>query len=134
MMLAEKVVEASSLQKEGAFAFGLVIGWYVYYINRYRKEVKIEDLTTVIGAVGGGAVLALFPAKSDLFACYGTGLATGFFLYFFILLAFALVSPNFGIDFFLDGRRKLPDGTTGWPPDSVVQRAMAGDAGLPPGA
>ena len=28
----------------GALAFGVVIGWYVYYVNRYRKgDVQIES-------------------------------------------------------------------------------------------
>jgi hypothetical protein len=48
--------------------------------------VQIGDITTVIGAVGGGAVLALFSKESDLFGAYGVGLAVGFFGYFVSLI------------------------------------------------
>jgi hypothetical protein len=100
---------ASTLQLWGAGAFGVLIGWLVYYINRYRKaDVQLSDLVTLIGIIGGGAVLALFPAKTDLFGAYGIGLAVGFFLYFFVLIFLVGVSKNFTADFFLDGRRKKP--------------------------
>src|SRR4051794_37084754 len=93
----------------GAFAFGLVIGWYVYYVNRYRKgDVQIGDITTIIGAIGGGAVLALFEPRSELFGAYALGLAVGFFLYFLVLIILVGVSENFDSDWFLDGRRKDP--------------------------
>jgi len=100
---------ASGFQQVGAFAFGAVVGWYLYFINRHRKEeVKLADVVTVIGAVGGAAVLALFPAGTDLFAAYGIGLASGFFLYFLVLCVLVSRSDNFDVDWFLDGRRKLP--------------------------
>lgn len=123
---------ASDLQQWGAFAFGLVLGWFLYFLNRYRKEVSLADLTTVIGAVGGGAILALFPAKTDLFGAYGIGLAVGFFGYFLVLMALVAKSPNFGVDYLIDGRRTLPDGRSGYSPDP--DRPMgAGGGGLPPG-
>ena len=35
---------ATPLQLWGAGLFGLLIGWYVYYINRYRKgDVQLND-------------------------------------------------------------------------------------------
>lgn len=70
----------------GAFAFGLVIGWITYRTLR-RKEGSsaLSDIATVIGAVGGAAVLALFKTEA-LFAAYSIGLAVGFFLYFIISL------------------------------------------------
>ena len=77
--------DLATLQVWGAGGFGAVIGWYLYFINRYRKgDVQIGDITTVIGAIGGGAVTALFdPHKTgDLFSAYGLGLAIGFFTYF----------------------------------------------------
>jgi hypothetical protein len=101
---------ASTLQVAGALTFGIVIGWYVYYINRYRKaDIQLSDLVTLIGAVGGGAILALFPAKSQLFGAYGLGLGIGFFAYFFFLCAFVAITKKFGVEFFLDGRRKKLD-------------------------
>lgn len=56
----------SPIQLYGAAGFGTVIGWYIYYINRHRREdVTATDLVTLIGIIGGTAVLALFPAQSD---------------------------------------------------------------------
>jgi len=116
----------STIQLIGAGCFGAIIGWYVYYINRYRKsDVQLSDLVTVIGAIGGGAVLALFPAGTDMFGTYGIGLAIGFFGYFLVLIILVNVSPNFDADWFLDGRRKLPDGTIIVPPiDQPGQKPM----------
>jgi hypothetical protein len=102
---------ATALQLWGAFSFGAVLGWYLYFVNRYRKDaVALTDLATLLGAVGGGAVLALFPAGTDLFGAYGVGLAAGFFLYFIALCVMVWASPNFDRDWFLDGRRKSPAG------------------------
>lgn len=102
----------STIQLLGAGCFGALIGWYVYYINRYRKgDIQLSDLVTVIGTIGGGAVLALFPAKTDLFGAYGIGLAIGFFGYFLVLIFMVGISKNFYIDWFLDGRRRMPDGS-----------------------
>jgi hypothetical protein len=99
------------IQLWGAGAFGTVIGWYIYYINRHRREdVTATDLVTLIGIIGGTAVLALFPAQSDLFGAYGLGLAIGFFSYFLVMVLLVMISQNFGADYFLDGRRKQPAG------------------------
>lgn len=100
---------ASTIQLIGAGAFGTLIGWYVYYINRYRKaDVQLNDLVTLIGVLGGGAILALFPAGTDLFGAYGIGLFVGFFGYFIALIILVRISSNFDADWFLDGRRKRP--------------------------
>ena len=100
------------IQLLGAGGFGMLIGWYIYMINRYRKtDVQLSDLVTLIGVIGGGAILGIFKAGSDLFGAYGIGLATGFFLYFIVLIILVAISPNFDVDWFLDGRRMLPDGT-----------------------
>lgn len=99
------------IQLYGAGAFGAVIGWYIYYINRHRRDdVTATDLVTLIGIIGGTAVLALFPAHSDLFGAYGVGLAIGFFGYFVIMMILVVISRNFDVDYFLDGRRKKPTG------------------------
>jgi hypothetical protein len=88
----------------GAMAFGLVIGWYVYYVNRYRKgDVQIGDITTIIGAIGGGAILALYDRGSDFFGAYAVGLAIGFFLYFLVLIILVGVSNNFDSDWWSSG-------------------------------
>jgi len=102
---------ASLLQLLGAGAFGIIIGWYIYYINRYRKaEVQFSDLVTLVGIIGGGAVLALFPARTDLFGAYGIGLFIGFFGYFLTLVILVNLSKgSFDVTWFLDGRRRKPE-------------------------
>ena len=106
---ADTTVMASTIQLLGAGGFGTIIGWFVYFINRYRKEdVSWSDLTTVIAIIGGGSVLALFPASTDLFGAYGIGLFIGFFGYFVFLMGWVRISRNFTVDWFLDGRRKSP--------------------------
>jgi hypothetical protein len=106
---------ATLFQLFGAGAFGVLIGWYLYFINRHRKsEVQLTDLVTVVGAVGGAAVLKLFPATTDLFAAYGIGLLVGFFAYFVVLAVLVGRSENFDRDYFIDGRRKQPG------PDQVL--------------
>lgn len=111
-MATETAAAASTIQLLGAGGFGMIIGWYLYMINRYRKaDVQLSDIVTVVGAIGGSAILGLFEAKTDLFGAYGIGLAIGFFSYFLVLLILVAVSKFFTFDWFLDGRRTLPDGT-----------------------
>ena len=89
----------------GAFCFGLVIGWNIYYINRHRTDkVGVRDLTSLLGAVGGAATLALFPSEGQLFGWYSIGLAGGFFSYLAVMLVMVKRSKVFGIEFLLDGR------------------------------
>jgi hypothetical protein len=100
-----------SVQEWGAFAFGLVVGWITYFVNRHRSgEVTLGDIAAIVGAVGGAAVLALFPAGSDLFGAYGIGLAIGFFGYFAILVVLVRKNRTAGwtSQWFLDGRRPVP--------------------------
>ncbi len=112
---AAEVVEATRIQILGAVGFGAIIGWLVYYINRYRTgDVQFSDLATVIGILGGGAILALFPASTDLFGGYGIGLFIGFFSYFIFLMIWVAISKKFGVEWFLDGRsKKLADDEMG---------------------
>ena len=131
---------ASTIQKIGAGAFGAVVGWYVYYINRYRKDdVQLSDIVTLIGAIGGAAITGLFSAKTDLFGAYGIGLAVGFFLYYAILNTMVARSPNFDADFFLDGRRRrpiepmyIPEGWRGAVSSGMDQTFQAGGPVNPP--
>jgi hypothetical protein len=117
---------ATALQLWGAGVFGVLIGWYVYYINRYRKgDVQLSDLVTLIGVIGGGAIVALFPAKSDLFGAYGIGLGVGFFAYFVTLIFMVATSDKFGVEFFLDGRRKQ------LAPDEMIDPTGRGAMAIP---
>jgi hypothetical protein len=119
-----------SFQAWGAFAFGFVIGWYVYYINRYRRgDVQLSDLVTLIGVLGGPAVLALFPQGTDLFGAYGIGLALGFFSYFAVLIVLVLSSKGvFKAGYFLDGRRLKPYDNEFIPSDlNIPSRPMEAD-------
>jgi hypothetical protein len=97
----------SIIQLIGAFAFGVIIGWRLYFTDRYRTAaIDFGDISTVISIIGGGAILALFQSGTDLFGAYGIGLAIGFFAYHGRLSSLVRRSPNFDDDFFLDGRRK----------------------------
>lgn len=103
----------NTLPQWGALAFGLVIGWFTYFVNRHRTDaVSIADVASVIGALGGGAILGLFPAKSALFGAYGVGLAIGFFGYFLLLVVMVLSQRGRGwtFEWFLDGRKPQPAG------------------------
>jgi hypothetical protein len=70
----------------GAILFGLAIGWITYRVLRSREGAAVlSDLITVLGILGGAAVIALF--KSDvLFGLYSLGLVIGFFAYFAVSL------------------------------------------------
>jgi hypothetical protein len=99
----------NTLPEWGALAFGLVVGWFTYFVNRHRREdVSLADVATIIGALGGGAVLALFPEESALFGAYGIGLAVGFFGYFMLLVAMVLGTRGWTLEWFLDGRKPPP--------------------------
>ncbi len=122
----------STLQLFGAGGFGAIIGWYVYYINRYRKsEVQLNDLAALLGIIGGGAILTLFKTGTDLFGAYGVGLFIGFFGYFVTLIGLVKSSNgNFTPDWFLDGRRKqVAPGY--YIPGDVMPTSNAMGAGLP---
>ena len=93
----------------GAFAFGTVLGWFLYFTNRYRRgDTQFSDIATLIGVIGGSAVTALFGnASTTLFGAYGLGLAAGFFAYFLVLVFMVRNSGGvFTLTWFLDGRRK----------------------------
>lgn len=116
------MVDTSLIQLVGAGCFGAIIGWYVYFINRYRKaDIQWSDLATLIGIIGGAAITRLFGESTDLFGAYGIGLAIGFFTYFLTLIILVHISKDsFNYAWFLDGRRKTPP--EGWsiPPGTAV--------------
>ncbi|HWH00155.1 MAG TPA: hypothetical protein VNV66_12725 [Pilimelia sp.] len=121
----------------GAFAFGAVLGWFTSVVNRHRTEVRIADVASIVGALGGAAVLALFPAETDLFAAYGLGLATGFFGYFVLLVLLVLSQRGWTMAWFLDGRRpplegRLPsDGSRPMGDGRVALHGQPGPAAAP---
>jgi hypothetical protein len=100
----------------GATCFGAVIGWCLYFNTRHRKSHQVSDLPAMIGAVGGAAVLALFPGVQ--FGYYGAGLFVGFFGYFLIGL---LVAARLGeMRVFLFGG--TPKGQAAGPADPFMIR------------
>jgi uncharacterized membrane protein YeaQ/YmgE (transglycosylase-associated protein family) len=76
-----------SLAHWGALCFGLVVGWITYRTLRRREgTAALSDIATVLGAVGGAAVTAVFPDPA-LFGAYSIGLAIGFFAYLAVAAA-----------------------------------------------
>ena len=70
----------------GAVCFGLVVGCVTYRTLARRVEgVSLSDIATVIGAVGGAAVVAIFHDRR-LFGLYSIGLAVGFFGYLIVYI------------------------------------------------
>lgn len=66
----------------GIVCFGLMIGFITYRtLVRTTAQASINDLTAVIGAVGGGAVTAIVRPQTNLFGWYAIGLLVGFVLY-----------------------------------------------------
>ena len=70
----------------GALCFGLVVGWVTYRTLRRTKTTGLSDIATVIGAVGGAAVISLFPEETGAFSSYCIGLAFGFFGYLILAM------------------------------------------------
>ena len=73
----------------GPFWFGLVIGYVTYRTLKHKKDAGISDIASVIAAVGGATVVALFPVAEGRFNDYAVGLALGFFLF---LVVFQLIA------------------------------------------
>jgi hypothetical protein len=66
----------------GIICFGAVLGYVTYrMLIRTTANAAISDLTTVVGAVGGGLATALTDPGAELFGWYGIGLAVGFTIY-----------------------------------------------------
>jgi hypothetical protein len=82
------------LLQSGAFWFGIVIGYVTYRTLQHARTSSVADIATVIAAVGGGAVVALFPADSARFDQYSFGLAAGFFFYLFLSLVLGLAKGS----------------------------------------
>lgn len=63
----------------GAACFGIVTGYITYRtLARATVAPQVSDIAAVLGAVGGGAITALFPnTDSDAFGWYSIGLLLG---------------------------------------------------------
>lgn len=74
-----------TVQDIGAFFFGVVVGWVTYRtLRRTNEPVALGNIAAVIGAVGGGTVVALYKPSTDAFGYYSIGLAVGFFAYLIV--------------------------------------------------
>jgi hypothetical protein len=89
------MTESSDIFNIGAVCFGAVVGWITYRTLRRVDKAAISDIASVIGAVGGAAVLAIFD-KGNSFGWYAIGLAGGFFGYFLVSL---VLSPQATLGF-----------------------------------
>lgn len=90
----------------GAFMLGAVLGWNLYFINRYRKRdnMGIGDLAAIVSALAGVVILAYFDNGLELTGWYGIGLAFGFFTYFLFLIRLSKLTKDSNYqfpDFFL---------------------------------
>jgi uncharacterized membrane protein YeaQ/YmgE (transglycosylase-associated protein family) len=94
-----------TIEHSGAVCFGMVIGWLTYFTMRYKKEHAITDIASVIGAVGGAAVLSLFSKESAVFSWYSVGLAIGFFGYVILLLILCGLNKQLSVADLLDGSK-----------------------------
>jgi hypothetical protein len=79
------MVIATSTFHIGAVCFGVVVGWVVYRTLRRTDRAAVSNIATVVGAVGGGAVLGIFKSGTS-FGWYAIGLAAGFFGYLLLSL------------------------------------------------
>ncbi|MGX1884776.1 hypothetical protein [Streptomyces sp. NPDC055287] len=112
-------------------SFGVVIGWFTYFVNRHRTTVALADVLVIVGALGGGTILTLFPEETPLFAAYGIGLAIGFFGYFLVLVVLVLRSKEWTMEWFLDGRRPALKPGQISSDGSRASRAMGGGGTTP---
>lgn len=70
----------------GAVCFGLTVGYLTYRTLVRAERTVVSDLSSVIAAVGGGAVTKLYDARADLFGWYAIGLAAGLAVYALVFL------------------------------------------------
>ena len=75
----------------GAFWFGIVVGFITYRTLKHKTASGVSDIAAVIAAIGGGAVLKLFPAGGESFDLYASGLCLGFFAYLVLSMVVAAI-------------------------------------------
>jgi len=64
----------------GALFFGAVVGWLTHNVYQKAELINVPWLASLIGAIGGGAIMAIFPHKTPMFGAYCIGLGLSFFL------------------------------------------------------
>jgi len=74
----------------GAFWFGVVVGFVTYRTIQHKTQSGISDIAAIIGAIGGSAVLTLFPTDTPSFDYYAFGLAIGFAFYLVLSMLIAI--------------------------------------------
>ncbi|GAN54613.1 hypothetical protein [Tanticharoenia sakaeratensis] len=105
----------------GAFGIGTVVGWFLYFTNRYRRDVTFADVGHLLVALAGGASTAVFrwdgPTHMVIWGSYGLGIFSGFFGYFAVLLVLMARSRGaFSASYLIDGRSRLPGPGEGYAP------------------
>ena len=76
-----------TLNSFGAVIFGVVVGFITYRtLVRTVDQTAVSDVATVVGAIGGGAVTAIFDPAGRAFAWYAIGLAVGMTVFFLLFL------------------------------------------------
>jgi hypothetical protein len=78
----------------GPFWFGIVVGFITYRTLRHTTSAGLNDIAAAISAIGGGAVLKLFPMNTASFDDYAFGLTIGFFFYLALSLIVAAAVSN----------------------------------------
>lgn len=65
----------------GVCCFGILIGYITHRTLARTKEASVSDLSSVVGAVGGGAVTAIVDPGTELFGAYAIALLVGYVVY-----------------------------------------------------
>jgi hypothetical protein len=63
----------------GAALFGAVVGSMAHHILQKAERPDVKWFASMLAVIGGGAVTALFEARSVLFGAYCIGMAVAFF-------------------------------------------------------
>jgi hypothetical protein len=79
-------IVAAVLDWVGPLCFGVVVGWITYRTLRRAPTNGISDLASVIGAIGGAGITALFTRDHGDFSRYCVGLIIGFFSYLWVAM------------------------------------------------
>ena len=80
----------------GAFGLGIVLGWNLYFINRYRNRTTIglADFAVILTSITGAALVTFLDHSQRSLGYYGVGLSVGFLLYFLTLVVFSMCSKD----------------------------------------